>query len=95
MSSLRIRLTQGQNRSAVATDSETQGAGAKPRLEPIAWLTLANPRDPELGVDSELMLEKVGLVTTGEASPNDPKLSDGGAWRGACPTVERTEAAQM
>ncbi len=28
-------------------------------------------------------------------SPNDPKLSDGGAWRGACPTVERTKDAQM
>jgi hypothetical protein len=28
-------------------------------------------------------------------APNDPKLSDGGAWRGACPTVERTEDAQM
>ncbi len=27
--------------------------------------------------------------------PNDPKLSDGGAWRGACPTVERTPDAQM
>ena len=27
--------------------------------------------------------------------PNDPKLSDGGAWRGACPTVERTTDAQM
>jgi len=27
--------------------------------------------------------------------PNDPKLSDGGAWRGACPTVERTKDAQM
>ena len=26
-------------------------------------------------------------------SPNDPKLSDGGAWRGACPTVERTPDA--
>ena len=25
----------------------------------------------------------------------DPKLSDGGAWRGACPTVERREDAQM
>ena len=25
----------------------------------------------------------------------DPKLSDGGAWRGACPTVERTADAQM
>ena len=29
------------------------------------------------------------------ATPNDPKLSDGGAWRGACPTVERTADAQM
>ena len=27
------------------------------------------------------------------ATPNDPKLSDGGAWRGACPTVERTPDA--
>ncbi len=26
-------------------------------------------------------------------SPNDLKLSDGGAWRGACPTVERTPDA--
>jgi len=26
---------------------------------------------------------------------NDRKLSDGGAWRGACPTVERTANAQM
>ena len=26
-------------------------------------------------------------------APNDPKLSDGGAWRGACPTVERTDDA--
>lgn len=30
-----------------------------------------------------------------QKSPNDPKLSDGGAWRGACPTVARTEDAQM
>ena len=29
------------------------------------------------------------------ATPNDPKLSDGGAWRGACPTMERTETPQM
>ena len=28
-------------------------------------------------------------------TPNDPKLSDGGAWRGACPTVARTTDAQM
>ena len=27
--------------------------------------------------------------------PNDLKLSDGGSWRGACPTVERAEDAQM
>ncbi len=26
---------------------------------------------------------------------NDLKLSDGGAWRGACPTVARTTDAQM
>ena len=26
-------------------------------------------------------------------APNDPKLSDGGGWRGACPTVERTKTA--
>ena len=30
---------------------------------------------------------------TSEQWPNDPKLSDGGAWRGACPTVERTADA--
>ena len=30
-----------------------------------------------------------------EETPNDPKLSDGGAWRGACPTVARTTDAQM
>ena len=29
------------------------------------------------------------------ATPNDPKLSDGGAWRGACPTVARRKDAQM
>ena len=28
-------------------------------------------------------------------TPNDPKLSDGGAWRGACPTVERMADAQI
>ena len=26
-------------------------------------------------------------------SPNDPKLSDGGGWHGACPTAERTKTA--
>ena len=41
---------------------------------------------------------KVWWASVGEEThktPNDPKLSDGGAWRGACPTVERTTNAQM
>ena len=33
---------------------------------------------------------KVTLNTTRVATPNDPKLSDGGAWRGSC-VVERSE----
>ena len=33
---------------------------------------------------------KVPLNTTRVATPNDPKLSDGGAWRGSC-VVERSE----
>ena len=28
------------------------------------------------------------------ATPNDPKLSDGGGWRGPCPTVERRKDEQ-
>ena len=28
------------------------------------------------------------------ATPNDPKLSDGGAWRGSC-VVERSEGIQV
>ena len=34
--------------------------------------------------------EKDPLNTTRVATPNDPKLSDGGAWRGSC-VVERSE----
>ena len=84
VASLLMRLTKVPNRSALDTHSETQGAGAKLRLAPIAWLTLENPCDPELGADSELTLEKVGLVTTDAATPNDPKLSDRGVRRGTC-----------
>ena len=66
---------------------------------------------PELETSSELEVFKAwslvggsGLEMSSEAliaqdrcakAPNDPKLSDGGAWRGACPTVERTETPQM
>ena len=34
--------------------------------------------------------KKAPLNTTRVATPNDPKLSDGGAWRGSC-VVERSE----
>ena len=66
---------------------------------------LASPADTRITSD----LEPLGLLVTmaselvmdgyvlgkGARTPNDPKLSDGGAWRGACPTVARTTAAQM
>ena len=67
----------------------------------------ANPRETrnKVGRDvasdsSESDNARVGnlhgsVIGRGVATPNDPKLSDGGAWRGACPTVERTADAQL
>ena len=43
--------------------------------------------------DSDLV--ERGNHETCAMTPNDPKLSDGGAWRGACPTVARTTDAKM
>ena len=37
-----------------------------------------------------MMLLLVFIYGTREETPNDPKLSDGGAWRGSC-VVERSE----
>ena len=38
---------------------------------------------------------KVSLNTTRVAMPNDPKLSDGGAWRGSCEGGAQKEAADV
>ena len=50
----------------------------------------------EQRVTDESLYRKVcwdAIHQRGARTPNDPKLSDGGAWRGACPTVERTADA--
>ena len=45
-------------------------------------------------MDAEYWLwVRQAAVKTRVEAPNDPKLSDGGAWRGACPPVERTADA--
>ena len=46
-------------------------------------------------IGSEVFIACLHSQTQRPATPNDPKLSGGGAWRGACPTVERTETPQM
>ena len=38
---------------------------------------------------------KVPLNTTRVATPNDPKLSDGGAWRGSCEGEAQKEATDV
>ena len=38
---------------------------------------------------------KVSLNTTRVATPNDPKLSDGGAWRGSCEGGAQREATDV
>ena len=44
-----------------------------------------------LGMSSEALIAQDRCAK----APNDLKLSDGGAWRGACPTVARTADAQI
>ena len=64
------------------------------------WLPAFGPGAERTQRRRDIAATRYGLAVEREVvarrQPHiDPKLSDGGAWRGACPSVERTEDAQM
>ena len=67
--------------------TETLAAGKMPEVWPTE--TLRREATPE-SLAAEHRRRSRGKR---EKSPNDPNLSDGGAWRGACPRVRRTKRA--
>ncbi len=69
--------------------------GISPEVKKFAWWLLAEAQGQgfdNVTLEIDVQTTRLEFMDT-RATPNDPKLSDGEAWRGACPTVERTEDA--
>ena len=66
-----------------ATERQTVGLATDSELEVFKPWGLVDGIG--LGVSSEALITRTGCAK----SPNDPKLSDGGAWRSLCRWVER------
>ena len=84
-----MKVREDQNRATVETDASVGNDAKQGTPEPDA-AGREKARTLEAGIDSGQALEQESLDRMRVATPNDLKLSDGGAWRGSC-VVERCE----